>query len=704
MFREIEKLKARVRELQTELNAYKSNAIDTKPGSAIPTPTESSVGSATSPSSSRSQRKNSTHQASSQSPVPTAGKSVSKPQWQGIYLATSRTDQSSYYGPSSHFFFVSRIGAYLNKALGKPCAPRSMQPQEARRNAAITNPAEDESPDQASLATGGSAQSPGMSRQQEEYFLSLFWESYHCFLPIVDEVEFRRHYSSLWEPGKLYRRPSPIVDIVLALCLQYGFTFMPRDVNAPDASFDDATMAGRYYYRRCQSLMTADLESPTIMTVQCHIFSIAYLCCASFHNMAHLGEATAIRTAQILGLHLEPPSDLPKGERELRKRIWWTLWTIEAKTTAKLGRPCGVDRSQVTVTLPSDDIEAASANGATLGSYGNVTWLTYSIEMHKLIDVSFDIHYALYTKCGQALDAAGQTSLYKDSQALESCAELLAARCPALKTWAEAVPSSMKTPRRQGGEPFSIDRTPLDVDMLAPTWLSRQRICLELMYHTQMVNLGRPFIAFYSNSNTYTPIAERHATACVNHAIAHTLIMHQVVTETDLMGGWSEYFFWQWNAAITITGFILAYPIHSSTPNARRALEKGIAIFDAFGTNFTVAADAAKIIRDLLTKADLLAGRLRNGVTSQSPPEPHSAQLANMDGGQAMGFNGMPQGDDGLAWLNPTEQNDPNYFSEFMDWALSVDQFNSFERFFDTQNPADPFQFGQQGQFGQPGI
>lgn len=40
---------------------------------------------------------------------------------------------------------------------------------------------------------------------------------------------------------------------------------------------------------------------------------------------------------------------------------------------------------------------------------------------------------------------------------------------------------------------------------------------------------------YHSSGEQYTPTAERHAAACVGHAIAYVLIMHQALTETDLM-------------------------------------------------------------------------------------------------------------------------------------------------------------------------
>ncbi|KAL9112375.1 MAG: hypothetical protein Q9187_007768, partial [Circinaria calcarea] len=87
---------------------------------------------------------------------------------------------------------------------------------------------------------------------QEDYFLGLFWQSYHCTLEILDDVEFREHYKSLWASSGTTRKSSALVDIVLAICMQYGIAFIPRsNANAePKADVDsnDATIAGRWFY------------------------------------------------------------------------------------------------------------------------------------------------------------------------------------------------------------------------------------------------------------------------------------------------------------------------------------------------------------------------------------------------------------------------------------------------------------------------
>ena len=128
--------------------------------------------------------------------------------------------------------------------------------------------------------------------------------------------------------------------------MQYGVASVPRSNAATEPKLDvdssDTTIAGRWLYQRSQTLLACELENPSNTTLQCYIFSIYYLCSASFQNMAYSTLALAVRTAHILGLHLEPSADMPRNQRELRKRLWWTLYTLESKTYISLdghGRP-----------------------------------------------------------------------------------------------------------------------------------------------------------------------------------------------------------------------------------------------------------------------------------------------------------------------------------------------------------------------------
>lgn len=525
--------------------------------------------------------------------------------------------------------------------------------------------------------SSGAAPGTDMSRAQEEYFLALFWESYHVLLPIIDEADFRAHYASLWSNGQTRRRSSPLVDIVLALCLQYGYSFLPhseRDAGDEIRGDGDGTTAGRGYFRRCQTLLVAALESPTLMTVRCQIFSVVYLCCVSFHNMAHVMLASLVRTAQLMGLHLEPSEALGQAEREMRKRIWWSIFLIETKTDMKLGRPNLIDLDMVTVGPLSDDLAMVNMPNSSLGAFGSdVTWLTYTKQVVELVRITHDIHFEAWEGYGSILHQRGLRSGYSDMEALESCAKMLSTLLSPFKQWTANLPHGIRLERRDGGQPFGTACLPYDHDSFAPAWLQKHRVVLELVYHTMLTNLYRPFITFTSSqSSTYAPTASRHAASAVQHAMAYIHIMHQTVTETDLLNGWTEFFPTHWNETITIIGFILANPVHPSTPAARKAIEKCLSVCDIYGAHFAVCRSAAAIARDLVKRVDEVADRIRseaaNGVSTETIIEATSASGVIGVGGENSAH--VPLGDDSGNW------------NDFMDWALTVDTFNSFEEFY----------------------
>jgi hypothetical protein len=567
--------------------------------------------------------------------------------WEGIRTSSAESHRSQWYGPLSTFYFIGRMSAYLGTVLEQPQADHDIQPNSASRTftSPTSNTRTSGNSEESVLSTDLSTAGNYLTGTQEDYFLGLFWESYHCTIQILDETEFREHYRSLWQTSSSSRKSSALVDIILAVCMQYGLAFLPRE-NAgtetkADVDSNDASIAGRWYYRRSQMLLVSELERPAVMTLQCHIFTVVYLCNASFQNMAHSALALAVRTAHMLGLHLEPPEYMPRAQKELRKRLWWTLYSIESKTCMKLGRPWCASISQVTCELPADDRELALLSGSKFASYGeNMTWLTYSLLNTKLVLAARAVYVAFSGKCADILAANDEKSLYNDSQSLKVCAEFLTSQMDTLQHWLHNVPDAMKTKRKNAGEPLSTDQSALDVEPFAPLWLQRQRLLLELLYHNLSMNLYRPFICFPSattadagtsssmsllslavSSPPYcSPITEGHATSCVSHAIAITQIIHQILTSTNILSGLHEVFQWQWNATLSIIGFILAYPVAPSTSLARNAIKSAVTVFETFGNHFAVAASAANVTRSLVTKADFLIDHFRAGSATLATP------------------------------------------------------------------------------------
>jgi hypothetical protein len=214
----------------------------------------------------------------------------------------------------------------------------------------------------------------------------------------------------------------------------------------------------------------------------------------------------------------------------------------------------------------------------------------------------------------------GQT-MWDDPLALNAGAEVLSVHAKHLEEWASGVPSALRTNRQNGGRALSTDDSPLEIEQFAPLWLQRQRLLLELVYHHLCINLYRPMISFVSLPPPEGQV-EEIATRCASHAIALSRITQQVLSSTSILDGWHEAFQWQWSAALALAGFVLVYPRRPLAKAARSAIDLSLSVFDTFGANFDVAANAAKIMRDLCAKVDFLTAQSggQHLVSSESEP------------------------------------------------------------------------------------
>ncbi|KAI3321088.1 hypothetical protein HD806DRAFT_504591 [Xylariaceae sp. AK1471] len=557
--------------------------------------------------------------------------------WGGVLTSTGQSPQKTWYGPSSLFYYINRMNTYLSAVFQQLHPDDLIQLKSVAKTFATPdcNPASDEEKADVKDISQTVSNEAYLTPTQEEYFLNLFWQSYHPTLAILDETDFRKHYRSLaTKPGQP-RKPSALVDIVIAVSMQVGMALAqrnsPKPLPATEVGKDDPSIAGRLYYRRCQRLLHNEQEAPTLMTVQCHILSAVYTCCAAFQNMCHIALCLAVRSAHMLGLHTEPPSDLPIATQELRRRVWWTLYVIESKTCMKLGRPFYADMYSTSCSLPAHDHLVASLAGSDFALLDeNTTWLTYCVYNFKLILSTREVHTAFYDKYSEIYSGGVGQVIYDDPAALERYAELLSTAMKPLDDWVKSVPDALKTKREGGGQSLSTDRSPIVVEQFVPDWLQRQRLLLELLYHVLKLNLYRPFICFPSTgigSPSLGDMSLSHAASAAEHGVALTQIFHQVVTKTDLLVGWHEAFQWQWSAALTLAGYLFAYPTSNIAIPVRESIDLSIVVFEDFGRSFGTALGAAMVMRDLTIKIDFLAELMRtNNLQAQATTVLPSAQ------------------------------------------------------------------------------
>lgn len=100
------------------------------------------------------------------------------------------------------------------------------------------------------------------------------------------------------------------------------------------------------------------------------------------------------------------------------------------------------------------------------------------------------------------------------------------------------------------------------------------------------------------------------AIICAAHAMTLTQMLYQVLHSTSILAGWVEAFRWQENAAMTLVGFVLAYPDNNSTRAARSTIDVSVVVLENLGPSFAIAAGTINIIGELCAKVDFLTEKV----------------------------------------------------------------------------------------------
>ncbi|KAH9907633.1 hypothetical protein F4778DRAFT_549805, partial [Xylariomycetidae sp. FL2044] len=238
------------------------------------------------------------------------------------------------YGVTSPTFFLARMDHYLQNV--RPQVELRVELAGISTSGASTSAASMSRPSPRPYTEYHSQQDASMpkdgylTRFQESLFLNLFWQTHYFSYPILNEGQFRREFAALWNetPEGEPRKASPLVDIVIALCVQLGGFLVrqnkswsarcanegnnPQQQGLPvDAHSAPPSLGGFVYYQRCQNTIDQMIDCPSIENVQCYIFNIVYLCEAGLLNRAQVVAGKAIMMAMILGLPNEPPPHMP---------------------------------------------------------------------------------------------------------------------------------------------------------------------------------------------------------------------------------------------------------------------------------------------------------------------------------------------------------------------------------------------------------
>ncbi|KAJ5091291.1 hypothetical protein NUU61_006161 [Penicillium alfredii] len=187
------------------------------------------------------------------------------------------------------------------------------------------------------------------SRETATKLLNAYLTCVHPSFPIIGISTFVSQFQVFFnqtslKPGNKWLA---ILNLIFAIAAKYG--------HLSSADWREGEDDHQTYFSRARSLSLEDqlLHHPDLQQLQVEGLASFYLIASGHINRAWKLSGSAARGAFALGLHLRNvgvcTSDTSK---EIRYRVWWSLYTIEHLLTVVTGRPSCIVDSSCTTPMP----------------------------------------------------------------------------------------------------------------------------------------------------------------------------------------------------------------------------------------------------------------------------------------------------------------------------------------------------------------
>ncbi|KAI1025038.1 hypothetical protein LB504_009708 [Fusarium proliferatum] len=122
----------------------------------------------------------------------------------------------------------------------------------------------------------------------------------------------------------------------------------------PGHSRIDEHDPGRLFFEQAKLLVPDIIELPGLRSIQVCLILGVYLMPQNAVGSSYVYTGMALRKALAFDLHQDSDDQgVDMREREVRRRLWWSIYSLERCSTIKLNRPRSVAPEIITVPLPT---------------------------------------------------------------------------------------------------------------------------------------------------------------------------------------------------------------------------------------------------------------------------------------------------------------------------------------------------------------
>ncbi|TVY25639.1 putative transcriptional regulatory protein [Lachnellula hyalina] len=200
------------------------------------------------------------------------------------------------------------------------------------------------------------------SKEETEEFVERFFIHVHPNILLFHRPTFQAILEELWSNSG---RECDDIGWIVCFCVIVIFGCESRLSSANDKSsleWQDICKLQRKLLNFSLSKVSELMLSATLQSVQAFTLLSIYLNCANERNASWILSGCAIRMAISLGLHrgesviLLADVHMASIDRELRKRVWWSLYIFEQYNSALFGRPSAIDDTDMVDDFPAESL------------------------------------------------------------------------------------------------------------------------------------------------------------------------------------------------------------------------------------------------------------------------------------------------------------------------------------------------------------
>ncbi|OAL30186.1 hypothetical protein AYO22_01702 [Fonsecaea multimorphosa] len=204
------------------------------------------------------------------------------------------------------------------------------------------------------------------AREEVEHLVELFFVHIHPNMTLFHRPLFQSALERLWTSD---RESSLDVGWLTCCLLVLAFGCKYLESTSTDETTSGPPRNTRNLQQRFVEIALGNvarlIQCATLQSVQALALLSLYLNTTHQRNASWIMMGCSIRMAIGLGMHRSDKVLLQQQksvlstavvDRELRKRVWWSLYVFEQYNSALFGRPSAIDEQETTADLPTDSI------------------------------------------------------------------------------------------------------------------------------------------------------------------------------------------------------------------------------------------------------------------------------------------------------------------------------------------------------------